>query len=49
MEWILITHYDRGHSNIDRFATKEDAWQFLHTVMYQNEDCINAHIFCQQE
>jgi hypothetical protein len=45
--WILITHYDRGNSKIDKFTTKEDAWQYLHVVMYQNEDCINAQIFRQ--
>ena len=47
--WTVILHFDRGHVQIHKNLTAQQAEQMLHVAVFHNRDCVNANVFLQNQ
>jgi hypothetical protein len=46
--WTVIMFFGRGHVETFTNLTKQQAQEMVRIAVFNNEDCINVHIFKQE-
>jgi hypothetical protein len=47
--WTVILHFGRGHAEIHSGLTMEHAKNIMRIAVFGNRDCVNAHVFLQNQ
>jgi hypothetical protein len=43
--WNVILHFNGGSVQTMKFEDKNDALKYVEVAVFKNEDCINCHIY----
>jgi hypothetical protein len=43
--WTVILHFSRGHVQITRSLTKEQAQELVRIAVFSNQDSVNCTVF----
>jgi len=46
--WTVIMFFNRGYVETSTNLTKQQAQEMVRIAVFNNEDCINVHIFKQE-